>query len=53
MKIYKGKYWYIGFMNLFSKYKKFWFQIWLPVWHKGRGLYITIGIGIITIQRGY
>jgi len=32
---------------------KFWFHLWTPVWHKGRGPYISIGLGFIGIYRGY
>lgn len=32
---------------------KFWAQWWTPVWHKGRGPYISIGLGPVRIYRGY
>lgn len=32
---------------------KFWWKIWTPIWHDGRGKYISIGLGFITFQRGY
>ncbi len=30
-----------------------WFHWWTPVWHEGRGPYITVGFGVGTFQRGY
>ena len=30
-----------------------WCHIWTPVWHKGRGPYITIGLGRVAFYRGY
>ena len=39
---------------LFYKLKYyFWAQWWTPTWHEGRGPYISIGLGIIAIYRGY
>jgi hypothetical protein len=31
----------------------FWLHYWTPIWHKGRGPYLTWGLGIIAIYRGY
>jgi len=31
----------------------FWCQMWTPIWHEGRGPYVTIGLGIVAIYRGY
>jgi hypothetical protein len=31
----------------------FWFERWLPGWHKGRGHYVSIGLGLFAIYRGY
>jgi len=31
----------------------FWAHWWTPVWHKGRGPYVSIGLGLIRIARGY
>ena len=31
----------------------FWIHLWTPVWHKGRGPYVSIGLGFIGIYRGY
>lgn len=33
--------------------KKFWAIWWTPIWHKGRGPYLSIGLWIIAIYRGY
>lgn len=32
---------------------KFWFHWWTPVWHEGRGPYISIGLGLFGVYRGY
>ena len=31
----------------------FWICLWTPNWHKGRGPYISIGLGFIAFYRGY
>lgn len=31
----------------------FWCHLWTPIWHKGRGPYVTIGLGLFAIYRGY
>jgi hypothetical protein len=31
----------------------FWVDAWTPIWHDGRGPYITIGIGVFAFYRGY
>ncbi|GEM_PF-6262191 len=33
--------------------KRFWFNYWTPIWHDGRGPYITMGLGLIAFYRGY
>jgi len=30
-----------------------WFHLWVPVWHEGRGPYLSIGLWFIRIMRGY
>ena len=30
-----------------------WAHWWTPSWHKGRGPYVSIGLGPIAIYRGY
>jgi len=30
-----------------------WCHLWTPVWHEGRGPYVTIGLGVVAIYRGY
>lgn len=32
---------------------RWWIIAWTPVWHEGRGPYVSIGLGIIAIYRGY
>lgn len=31
----------------------FWWYVWKPVWHEGRGYYISIGLGLLAFYRGY
>ncbi len=31
----------------------FWFHLWTPVWHKGRGPYVSLGLGRVEVFRGY
>lgn len=31
----------------------FWLHYWTPVWHQGRGPYLTVGLGIVAVYRGY
>lgn len=33
--------------------KGFWADWWTPIWHEGRGPYVTIGLGFLAIYRGY
>lgn len=40
--------WEIKFMP-----KRFWFHFWTPVWHERRGPYLTCGLWIVAIYRGY
>ena len=35
------------------KRKSFWFDVWKPTWHNGRGYYVTIGLWWFAIYRGY
>jgi len=37
----------------YNKPVAFWICLWTPVWHKGRGPYISIGLGIFGFYRGY
>jgi hypothetical protein len=34
-------------------YWGFWLHLWTPIWHEGRGPYISIGLGPIRFTRGY
>lgn len=29
------------------------FDFWTPVWHQGRGPYLSLGLGWIAVYRGY
>lgn len=33
--------------------RRFWWHIWTPPWHQGRGPYISIGLWVIAFVRGY
>jgi len=33
--------------------KDWWVHVWLPKWCKGRGYYISIGLWLLSIHRGY
>ncbi len=33
--------------------KDIWIYVWLPKWCKGRGYYISIGLWLFSVQRGY
>lgn len=33
--------------------RRFWCDVWTPIWHEGRGPYVSIGLGIVAIGRGY
>jgi len=41
------QYWYTVHAN------RLWAHLWTPIWHEGRGPYVSIGLGIIAIYRGY
>jgi len=30
-----------------------WLHYWTPIWHEGRGPYVSIGLGWFAIYRGY
>ncbi len=32
---------------------RWWFIAWTPIWHRGRGPYLSIGLGLFVIYRGY
>jgi len=46
---FKPEYWHIEF----HKTEATWFHIWTPVWHKGRGPYVSIGFKFFRLIRGY
>ena len=31
----------------------FWLHLWTPNWHEGRGVYLSLGLGLVAIYRGY
>ena len=33
--------------------RMWWAHCWTPVWHEGRGPYLTVGLGAIAVMRGY
>ncbi len=37
----------------FTISKQFWIHWWTPRWHEERGPYVSIGLGLIRIYRGY
>jgi hypothetical protein len=32
---------------------RFWLHAWTPMWHEGRGPYLSVGIGWVAVYRGY
>ena len=30
-----------------------WLHLWTPIWHEGRGPYVTMGLGCVAVFRGY
>lgn len=32
---------------------RFCVECWTPVWHEGRGPYLSLGLGVVAIYRGY
>ena len=34
-------------------HRRFWLHAWTPVWHEGRGPYISCGVWIIAVYRGF
>jgi hypothetical protein len=33
--------------------RHFWVNAWTPIWHDGRGPYISIGLWLFAFYRGY
>ena len=31
----------------------FWLHLWTPSWHRGRGPYVSMGLGWLKVYRGY
>ncbi len=42
-----------GIKLLKPHYRNFWFLLTLPPYHNGRGWYVSIGLGLFAIYRGY
>jgi len=42
-----------GWRALPGRERGLWFHMWTPVWHEGRGPYVSIGLGFIAFCRGY
>lgn len=47
MKFPNGAKWAVKWMP-----RRFWFDAWTPVWHEGRGPYITCGVWLFAVYRG-
>ena len=39
--------------GIFILPKDIWIHVWLPKWCEGRGYYISIGLWLFSVQRGY
>ena len=39
--------------SIYWGWTRFWLHLWTPVWHKGRGPYISLGLGYVAVMRGY
>jgi len=44
---------HVNYEITFDMHRKFWIEAWTPIWHEGRGPYISIGIYFISLFRGY
>ena len=33
--------------------RRFWVYCWTPAWHAGRGPYVSLGLWIVAVYRGY
>ncbi len=51
----KRRVWHRGRVNYALGWGRvgFWWHWWTPDWHEGRGPYVSIGLGWLTLQRGY
>lgn len=43
----------VNYAVTFEWFGRAWCDIWTPVWHNGRGPYITIGLWFVRFVRGY
>lgn len=44
----RWKVWRIGW-----RWKAAWLHLWTPVWHEGRGPYVSMGLWFFAVGRGY
>ena len=44
------RHWHLRWM---PRHPGFWCHLWTPIWHEGRGPYLTLGLGAIAVLRGY
>lgn len=42
------RHWYVR-----AEKRGFWASWWTPAWHEGRGSYVSLGLGLFAIYRGY
>ncbi len=40
-------------VQLCPKQWRFWCDLWTPIWHRGRGPYLSLGLGPLRVYRGY
>lgn len=33
--------------------RRWWWEIWKPIWHEGRGRYYSLGLWVVALYRGY
>lgn len=47
--------WYKVFRHWSVRWDRqgFWLHLWTPIWHKGRGPYVSMGLGGLKVYRGY
>jgi hypothetical protein len=48
MKLRNGAKWAVKWMP-----RRFWLDAWTPVWHEGRGPYLSCGLWLVAVYRGF
>lgn len=48
MKLRNGAKWAVKWMP-----RRFWLDAWTPVWHEGRGPYLSCGMWLVAVYRGF